>query len=80
MKRSSCKKGERCYFWLSYYDQSLDIPESFDFDTEEELRQHNIDMYDFLPNGGLMSMAFDGDIYGKFIYRAEQLHSTLHRS
>ena len=51
------------YFWLSYYDQSLDIPESFDFDTENTLAQHNIDMYDFLPNSGLNSMSFDNDLY-----------------
>ena len=51
------------YFWLSYYDQSLDLPESFDFDTENNMQQYNIDMYDFLPNSGLSSKSFDGDVY-----------------
>ena len=59
------------YFWLSYYDQSLDLPESFDFETESEYVPHNIDMYDFLPNGGLKSKSFDGDVYMANVFTAQ---------
>ncbi len=39
------------YFWLSYYDQSITIPESFDFDTTSysDNTQYYINQYDYLP-------------------------------
>ena len=59
------------YFWMSYYDQSLDLPESFDFDTEKSLESFNIDMYDFIPNSGLNSKSFDGDVYMANVFTAQ---------
>ena len=40
------------YFYLSYYDQSMILGESYSFDTEEDTSYllKNIDMYDFLPS------------------------------
>ena len=40
---------ETGYFYLSYYDKSLSLPETFDFDTNEKDRTaYIIDQYDYL--------------------------------
>lgn len=39
------------YFWLSYYDRSIDMPETFDFDVDENEVSYIIEQYDFLPSG-----------------------------
>lgn len=40
------------YFYISYYDRSLESPEIFDFDTnhEEDIQSYIIDQYDFLQS------------------------------
>lgn len=42
------------YFYLSYYDMSLDSVEAYDFDVDNsikgELGQYNIEQHDFMPN------------------------------
>lgn len=38
------------YFYLSYYDRSISIPESFDFSASEVEESYIIDQYDFLPS------------------------------
>lgn len=37
------------YFYLSYYDSSMDGAESLDFDVSQLDRVYNIDQYDFMP-------------------------------
>ncbi len=59
------------YFWLSYYDQSLTLPESFDFDTSEDHFSRNIDMYDFLATYENYSVSFDSDIYMANVFTAQ---------
>ncbi len=53
------------YFWLSYYDQGISIPESFRFaqskDSDHVLQ--NIDMYDFMPEINRDRVTLDGDVY-----------------
>ncbi len=59
------------YFWLSYYDQSLALPESFDFDTSEDHFSRNIDMYDFLATFENNSVSFDSDVYMANVFTAQ---------
>lgn len=43
------------YFWLSYYDQTIQNPETLDFDVDGSDSQADyllVDQYDFLPNYG----------------------------
>jgi len=37
------------YFWLSYYDKSMDTPEALDFDAGTDESPRRIDQYDFMP-------------------------------
>ena len=59
------------YFWLSYYDQSLTLAESFDFDTSEDHFSRNIDMYDFLASYENYSVSFDSDVYMANVFTAQ---------
>lgn len=38
------------YFYLSYYDRSISIPESFDFNVNDDGINYMIDQYDYLPS------------------------------
>ena len=66
--------GGTGYFWLSYYDQSLGSPISFDFDTtgETEGIYDNVDMYDYLPTVVPSAALFDEDVYMADIFEAEE--------
>ena len=59
------------YFWLSYYDQSICEPESFDFDVDTDTAERNINMYDFLPHSGQISIGFDSDVYMANVFTAK---------
>jgi len=37
------------YFWLSYYDKSLDTPESFEFDRSNVDKVYYLSQYDLMP-------------------------------
>ena len=65
--------GGTGFFYLSYYDQGICYPESFDFDTSEETRDvfHNVDMYDFLPDQIQECSVFDGDVYMANVFEAQ---------
>lgn len=39
------------YFWLSYYDRSICMPESFDFNVTNLEGSYIIEQYDYLPSG-----------------------------
>ena len=62
--------GTGC-FWLSYYDQSLILPESFEFDMDNDDAVRNIDMYDFVANFGDTSVDFDSDVYMANVFTAQ---------
>ena len=59
------------YFWISYYDQSIVLPESFDFDISENAYSRNIDMYDFLSTVYSNTLSFDSDIYMANVFTAQ---------
>ena len=37
------------YFWISYYDKSLNTPEALAFDESNVEKTYNLDEYDFMP-------------------------------
>ena len=51
--------------WLSYYDQSISFPESFDFVTDEGAmdRFRNVDMYDLLPSTARSAASFEENVF-----------------
>lgn len=38
------------YFYISYYDRSISVPESFDFDVSKNDNDYIIDQYDYMQN------------------------------
>ncbi|MEG1360815.1 MAG: lectin like domain-containing protein, partial [Clostridia bacterium] len=44
------------YFYLSYYDTSIALPESFEFDITKS-NDYLIDQYDYMPSSGVTSVA-----------------------
>ena len=61
------------YFWISYYDQSLSIPQSFRFaeNKDNEDVMQNIDMYDFMPEINRDRVQFDNDVYMANVFTAK---------
>ncbi len=61
------------YFWLSYYDQSMCVAESFSFDTDSETQflMKDIDMYDFLPTVGKKRITMEDEISMASVFTAE---------
>lgn len=53
------------YFWLSYYDQSIESPESYRFADVKESNtvKTNLDMYDLMPIIERDRVLFDNDVY-----------------
>ena len=65
--------GGSGYFWISYYDQSLCSPVSFDFDTSGEIGNiSNVDMYDYMPAVVPSAAVFEGDVYMADVFEAEE--------
>ena len=60
------------YFWLSYYDKSLDCFESYDFDidVDEDEEQYYIDQYDYLPESEAVSLSSEGRISSANVFTA----------
>ncbi|MBQ3842475.1 MAG: hypothetical protein II820_07270 [Ruminiclostridium sp.] len=65
--------GASGYFWISYYDQSLILPTSLDFDTDENTREipRDTDMYDFNPAATQYTAEFDDDVRTANVFEAK---------
>ena len=65
--------GGSGYFWLSYYDQSITIPQSFRFaeSKDSDSVMQNIDMYDFMPEINRDCVEFDDDVYMANVFESE---------
>ena len=61
------------YFWLSYYDQSIAVPETYRFAVDPEAAKvmQNVDMYDFMPQVNRDRVNFDGDVLMANIFTAQ---------
>ncbi|MBR2303939.1 MAG: hypothetical protein IJ871_02215 [Ruminococcus sp.] len=65
--------GGTGYFYLSYYDQSLCMPESIVLDTNKDtgFLLKNIDMYDFLPTQGRNRVTMEDEINMASVFTAD---------
>ena len=59
------------YFWLSYYDQSLSMLESFEFDKSNVGKQYYLDQHDLLGAAQYDSIEMDENIKMANVFRAE---------
>ena len=62
------------YFWLSYYDKSVCLFESFDFDTSKtsDSSEYYIDQYDYLPEVTTVQNMSDKPLYSANIFTASE--------
>ncbi len=60
------------YFYLSYYDQSISLPETFDFESETSEGSDSIDSYSFLPAQFLQSAQTDDETKMANVFTAEK--------
>ncbi len=69
------EKGEQTgYFWISYYDHSLNEMEAFDFDLEASSMSDEfiIDQYDYLASAKTVIESSDTEISSANIFKAEE--------
>ena len=62
------------YFYLSYYDRSLEFPESFDFYTDDygsDKEILSIDQYDLMPTQNVEGVRFAAPVVAANVFRAE---------
>lgn len=59
------------YFWLSYYDRSLILPEAIAFDKSNVNSSYNLDQHDFMPVSEVMSVELDKEIVTSNVFCAE---------
>ncbi|MBR6044188.1 MAG: hypothetical protein IKP47_00990 [Ruminococcus sp.] len=63
------------YFYLSYYDHSITLPETFDFFTETAStgqNYHIIDQYDLMPSNSLDGISGEGEAMLANVFRTSQ--------
>ena len=60
------------YFWLSYYDQSLSLPEALSFEESNVGKQYYIDQYDYMPVEDVQSAEFDDLACMSNVFTADQ--------
>ncbi len=66
------KGGHTGYFWISYYDQSICNPESYDFDLDDEKTEDDVTVqYDYLPVDGTIDLAGLAPLYTANEFDAE---------
>ena len=66
-------KGEHTgYFWLSYYDRTLAMPEALDFDKSNVNNSYNIDEHDYMPVENVNGAAIDKKLVMANVFKADE--------
>lgn len=60
------------YFWLSYYDQSLSVPETFEFDRSNVNSTYYLDQHDLMPVSEVYGSDVKGEIRMANVFTAEE--------
>jgi hypothetical protein len=60
------------YFWLSYYDKTLSMPEALAFDLINSGSDYIIDEYDFMPVSELLGVDVPEEMMMSNVFRAEE--------
>ena len=65
--------GKEGYFWLSYYDKSITLIESFDFDINsyDDSAEYYINQYDYLPQLAAITTSSETPISVANVFTAE---------
>lgn len=74
--------GDQGYFYLSYYDQSITLPETYEFVTDADTISTSgiyIDEYDFMPAYVVNSSAIQAPVYlaNEFLIEADSVLSYV---
>lgn len=67
--------GDEGYFYLSYYDKSLEVPESFNFYTEtygQTADYYLVDQYDYMPTNGVTATSYQKPVSMANVFEAEE--------
>ena len=59
------------YFWLSFYDQSISVPEAFAFDKSNVGQGYYVAQYDYLPAREISEVTADKETGMANVFRAE---------
>ena len=59
------------YFWLSYYDQTLALPEALEFDKSNVNDSYYLDQYDYMPVNDIVTAELDQEILMSNVFQAE---------
>ncbi|MBP5773263.1 MAG: hypothetical protein J6W35_04265 [Eubacterium sp.] len=59
------------YFWLSFYDKTIDMPEALEFDKSNRGNSYIIDEYDFMPVEDVNNVALDDELSTANVFTAE---------
>ena len=59
------------YFYLSYYDRSISMPEVFDFNVDNTADGYIIDQYDYLPSDGTTGWLNQDGLKAANVFTAE---------
>ena len=63
------------YFWLSYYDKSIETPEALEFDRSNVDSAYNLDQYDFMPVTDIFGMDIDSKVLTANVFKANGLQT-----
>ena len=59
------------YFWISYYDRTISLPESFTFDTNKGTEKYYLDEHNFMPVSEPMSAVIGDEIKSANLFYPE---------
>ena len=60
------------YFWLSYYDQTIDDPEAFVFDKSNVGSSYYVQQYDYVPANGVKEVESDSEMKIANVFAADR--------
>ncbi len=59
------------YFWLSYYDQTIQLPEALEFDKSNEGSSYYLDQHDYMPVNYVQAAAVEDEVKEANVFKAE---------
>ena len=64
------------YFWLSYYDRSLNMIESFEFDKSNVGTKYNLDQHDYMPVNDVFTLESSEEQKMANVFKADESQSV----
>ncbi len=63
------------YFWISYYDQTIQMAEALDFEESNVGKEYYVDQHDYMPMGEVQTADLEEPIRMSNVFTAEQCQS-----